>query len=354
MKFLLPVVLLFTFSFSSFAKNNSIQNLNLSSGVNFNFVDGQKVKTRVFGYQFNVDYKYKFHSDLSFFFNGSAVLQTGSNEVISVVDEFAPQEEINLNEGGLVYKPADFFMVKAGALNQGDLKSPLFIGNNAFAALSEKIILGPFYFSALQGIPSNNRLTKRLGQVDKGTPFVEIETIGLDIGKRDSLKIEVSRFLFKDLSNNIAFNSKILGNSTTGSTELNSEYLYAFQGYNVHLASQLDFRSFGFRLSGQYLYNDKAPSDRNLGTLARFGVYIGIFELYGESFRNESDSSPAYYNSKYYGHNNMQGTGGGLLVKAKDYNFNIRAASLTPIEETNLQTKMEIVTLNLTHKLPSF
>lgn len=337
--------LLFSISLNVYSKTFSIDKINVRSGINIDVVDAKDLKARVFGYEIGILLEDEVANDLKLFFDASAILEKGSNEVVAGVSEFEPTEDLTLNAGGIRYAPIKLLEFRAGALNQGDYYSPLLIGANAFTAVEEKLILGPVYFKAMQSIPNNSRLSQKIGEtLDSGTPYFGMETLGLKLGKKDFFKLEVSHFQYKDLSNNIAEQSNILGNSIEGSGD-NSEFLYDFDGLNLMLDSRVLFSGFQLGLYGQYLYNDKAPDGRNKGYLGqlRFGTLSHILII--EGFKNESDTAPAFYNSKYYGHNNFEGTAIGYQMIGKTLRFHLKYYDLKLIEQSALQEDSSIFNL---------
>lgn len=336
-------------STSIHAKKFNLEKISISSGVAFDIVEAENIKSRVFGYNLSLYIQDSFAPDLKAFLGATASLETGSNQVNATVAEFEPNEGINLDQGGLIYQPTSILRFRIGALNQSDFDSPLLLGNSAFAAIEEKISIGPFYFKAQQAIPSNNKLTKRIGTIDKGTPYLSTETLGMDIGHKRSLKLEASHFKFKDLSNNIAEQSSSFGNSVTGIGN-SIKYNYEFDGYNVVLDSKYNYGNSSFFFSGEYLYNNEAPSKRNTGTLARIGYGYKTISFQLESFRNESDTAPAFYNSKYYGHNNIKGSAASFKFIDKDLDMKLRFTSFTPIEDNASQAKTEMISFNLSKK----
>lgn len=350
MKYLWILCLLATHQVSAKSIEVNFDKFKLHSGVSVDVVEGENIKSRVVGLNLGIDIEDKINDYFDYFFQASLELETGSNEVIGLVSEFEPNEGISLDAGGISFNAFNALEMRVGAINQGEYRSPLLIDSTAFAAADQRLYWGPVYIKALQGVPSNNKLSKRLGSVETGTPFFGMETIGIKLGKKSFFKAEVSHFKFKDLSSNIAIYSRTLGNSVTGTSEANSEFNYEFEGTNAFMSARYMFGKFGLLLSGQYLYNDKAPEDRNRGSLVNVGLKYKYFQIHGESFHNESDSSPAFYNSKYYGHNNTRGNALSVVYHDRNYYFDTRFAQIEIIEENNLQSDFDILSLNFYKK----
>ncbi|MDP7320108.1 MAG: hypothetical protein QF441_05835 [Bacteriovoracaceae bacterium] len=338
--------LLFLQSFSVLGEDRlNLDHFKFSFGMSLDIVQADTVKARVFGHEFGVDYNYQFADDSYLFFQSSVILEVGSNDVVGSVAEFEPNESINLDRGGMGYRPFEWFHIQLGALDQGKYSSPLLLTKNAFAAIKEEIILGEVYLLFQQAIPSNNKLSKRLGTVDTGTPYFVLNTIGFKSGKEDFFQLELSHYKFQDLPSNVAEKSLAFGNSISGTGEA-SQFNYDFSGANFYFNSRVMTSELGLLFSGQYIYNEKAPDGRNSGYLAYLGLEFEKLIVKLEGFKNESDTSPAFYNSKYHGHNNMQGNGLNLQLNQESSQLNLRYAKMTPIEQNSIQDSTEIFQMN--------
>ena len=342
--------LLLTISSLAVAKMPQLDKFILSTGIKTEIVEATDQRARVFGFDISLDMEDKIDEDISLFLDFSASFQKGSNETLGEVDEFAPIDGLNLNKAGVKYTPFKALSLKIGALDQGEAQSPLLIGNTAFAGAEEKLTIGMFYIKAIQAIPSNNKLSTRLGEVEDSTPYFGMEVLGLKLGsKRTRFQLEVGHFAFKDLSSNIANASKEFGNSTNNASGDAIDFLYEFEGTNAMTKFEHIFQ-FGMRVlfHGQYLYNEQAPEERNTGFLTKLGLGSKNILVYVEQFENQSDTSPGFYNSKYYGHNNMNGNSVGLDIKGKSYGFNTRYTQANVIEDKGiLQDDIQIITFNL-------
>lgn len=340
-------------SLNVYSKTNPWNNLEFSTGMHTIVAESSVTKARIFGFTFGVDFDYPLAKDLNFFLQSSAVLQTGSNEVFGTIAEFSPNEAIFLRGGGVSYQAADWLNLKLGAINQRVYNSPLLLSNSgyvAFAGSHEELKFGNYYLRFQQSIPSNNYLARRLGTVETGTPFFDMETFGFKFGAKNKIRLELSHYKYKDLSNGVAQKSLSIGNSTKGSGT-GIEFLYDFEGMNLFVDSSFVFWGKQFLLGGQYLYNDKAPEGRNKGVLAFAGVRGNTYGLKFEGFRNESDSSVAFYNSKYYGHNNMYGQAILLEYHSRGMLAEFRLTDMKPIEENFIQDDTVIVQFNISQVL---
>ena len=339
-KFLIALM----FCGSAFATPLDLEVLKVRSGFHFDYVNGEDIDARIFGYRFRLDAEDEVTDNLTMFFSASAILETGSNEVIADLTEFAPIETVVLNAGGVKYEPFKYVALKAGALSPREYNSPLLLTSSPVVGTQQILDFGIVYFKSLQAIPSNNRLARRVGVLDNGTPSLYMHTAGLKY--KDYLKVEASRFSIQDLAPNIAEDSRQLGNSTNGQNGEAAAFLYAFNGVNVMVDSRLPLGDVFIGVYGQYIFNEDAPEGRNRGH--RYGSRLG-FKSFGaevETFKNESDSSPGFYNSKYFGHNNVQGEAVGIFSETDKYLFNLKYFVFEPIEANAFQFPAEVVTLN--------
>ena len=348
MKLLIIINLLFL-SFFVQAKSKFLDTINIRSGTYVDVVESAKLKARIIGYEFGIDITDKINNELELFFGASAILETGSNDVISSKDEWKPDQSLNLIDGGILYKPNNFLEFRLGALNQGIYNSPLLLASTPFAAMEQRLSFGWLYFKAQQAIPSNNKLTKRIGTVETGTPSFMMETIGIELGHKTKFKMELSHYKYDGLHGYIAVDSTSLGNTTQG-IDTSAKFDYDFDGVNLYSAFRWMFNDFSIMADGQYLYNNKAPDTRNIGYLGRVGFAINKYSVFAESFRNESDSAPAFYNSKYYAHNNMMGNAGIFRFENKYITTKLRVAEIFPIRDNAIQDDTYIVSFDLFKK----
>ncbi len=294
-------------------------------------VDDLQTEARVVSFSVFADIKQTVLPHLEASVIAGGVLETGSNESL-FVDEFKPRQDLVLKEASLSYSPIEALQIEAGALNQSRYDSPLLLTETPFVSARESINfkLADYSFGLFlsQAVPSNHFLTNRLGSVDEGAPSLLIEGITMHLaGDLMFFKTQIMRFKFNNLSSNVAYNSQFLGNSTRGVSPSTTAFLYDYEGYNIVMEMGFNIgESSSLIFNGQYLYNDKAPDGRNTGYLASLTLEMGQLRLTGSYFTNESDSSPAFYNSSTYGHNDREGQG-------------IELAWMIPTEATSLYLK---------------
>lgn len=345
---LIKTMAIFLLSFSVYAKTDFLDALSVRTGLNSVVKESETEKVRVIGFVIGAKGAQKLDDGLYLRFDIDGIFQDGSSQVNGLVSEYEPQQELSLNYGHLDYRPFSFARIKVGALDQGNYDSDLLVGSTSFAAIEETVKFGKYvYIRSEQAIPSNSQLNRRAGSIDEGTPIFYFHTFGLRAFKQNKFKLELSHFKFEDLSSSIANTSRSLGNSVKGTDE-NSQFLYGFEGTNLVISQLFKFYTdYSLKFDLQAIYNDKAPNERNTGYLAKVAFGTGKYTFLLESFRNESDSSPAYYNSKTYGHNNTKGSGIGIEYATNSTLISTKYLKVNLIEESQVQSAGELLTFSV-------
>lgn len=265
-------------------------------------------------------------------------LDMTSANVQSVFDDYRPRNGLVLNQGVVIWVPVKWFDFKAGAINQGYLNSPLLLSERAFPATLQQ-----FYFNNdsntrglrlvfQQAIPTSETLGTRTTEKEP-TPYLFTQTVAAHQSLWDQFHIlgSMTYFDFSRLPSEIARESRLYGNSVKPSGPFTAEFDYGFSG----IASQIQVRhrfhrSWQWRVGYSYLENSAAPADINKGQIV--SLWLNNYNLNDvvligrvDYFINQSDSSPAAYNSGFYGHNNREGMAYELRSDFQNYGFFIRA-----------------------------
>jgi hypothetical protein len=325
-------------------------------------IDDDQVSARVFATGLDLNYKFSISETLTSIIRGGVLLETGSNNSLNL-KEFAPDRELILYQANLRFRPniINILEVDLGSLSLSRFHSPLLLGQSVFMGLNERIKFGGAYnlqLEAVQSIPNNQNLARRSGGIEEGTPSFLMERASLNLsGDLLSFSLSVSHFKFNNLSAGVADQSRFMGNDIGGSAT-SSYFIYDFDGHNSTFNLAINQSGyFKFNITGEYLFNSKAPNGQNTGYLATAILAFGDYGLGLDYFRNEKNASPAYYNSKYYGHNNKKGIAGHISIKKcyENFDFKMRAAQFDVIDLTNiLISKGFLVGLSLTRSFSSF
>jgi hypothetical protein len=302
----------YSFAQSSFVqKIKKKQSIDIETSLYSLYVEGEQVEARIMGFGLGADGYYLFSEKLKAEASIGVLLDSGSTKSVNT-NEFKVRQGFDLGEAKLNWLPWTFFNIQGGVLSQGYYESDLLIGNVGMPAARESLFLTTgevtFKINAEQSIPNNNTLATRVGSVAEGTPSLLMESIEvLWKNEWNDLRFLVGKFSFSELSSNVAFESQFLGNSVTGIGVNNSAFAYEFEGYSLLLRYDSNFDDWRFGVKGFYSHNKKAPNGRSDSFSALVRVGYNKVDFFLEAFKNESDASPGFYNSKSYGHNNREG-----------------------------------------------
>lgn len=268
------------------------------------------------------------------------------------IDDHRFSDGASLNEAVAVFKPHSIFELGAGAVNQGSFVStPLLISNRSFPGLYEQLQFGSeanfIKLRLNQAIPTSRSFDSDRQEKEE-TPSYTSETLSL--GWTPNKHIHLSPFAkhyrFLNLPSQVAFISEQAGNTVDGTGQSNSEFRYDFNGFAYGINTELRPISQFFLGGGfQHIQNSEAPEAFNTAQMAE--IYLKyrhpVVEMkpYYTAFFNESDVSPARYNSSQFGNSNRQGYVAGLEVTFPRHGFKVEAQFVDAniIDEINSQQK---------------
>ena len=279
-------------------------------------VDDSFEQSKIFGTAINLNATHRIDDSLSASLLAGFILESGSSQTF-FSPEYKPQRELILSEAALEWKPLTNSSLKLGAINQNFHDSPLLFCNVSFPALKQQwrntFKNFRLELTAEQAIPTADTAT--LTPVPTtATPFYELERIEGDFTFNNlGLDLRGSHFAFYDLPSNVANQSRFQGNSVAGVGDMGAQYLYTFSG--IESGARLHWKApagVQATLGGDLILNLNAPSGNNRGLRAFIEAAIPVGKRTSLTpgialFRNESDSSPGFYNSGFLAHNNRQG-----------------------------------------------
>ena len=290
-------------------------------------VSGDQVSSTLFGFQSNIFAKHKISSTVTTEGHVLFNLNQGSSRAL-YNDEFAPRKEISLQQAIVRWEPILQFSLHAGILSSDRLNAPLLISpsqpvmgtsQSFHKKLSEN---ASFHIRLQQSIPGEREKFYRVGQIDKGIPTFLLETLELQY---KNLSLTIGHFAYDRLSHTTAYESQFMGNSVYTGTKETAAFPYSYKGYMLNGAFRTSlFLDFDLHMKTHYLHNTHAPQKRNDGFLSNIGIRTSQSGIYGKYFFNRTDSSPAIYNDKFYGHNNKHGFGMELFWKDPLKNYRLK------------------------------
>ncbi|MBK9293877.1 MAG: hypothetical protein IPM57_05445 [Oligoflexia bacterium] len=269
---------------------------------------------------------------------------------------------VYLKEALINIRPVEFLSLHAGAINQGYLNNPLLISDSAvFPGIKEKLFFKSDIFNlsliAEQTIPTSNTLSTKAVDKEEAPSFLA-ETISVETKISRHLDFEVfgTLYHFQNLPSKVAAESAVLGNSQPAQLTPNTaEFSYEFNGWLAGAATKIKIApEVKLIFSGSAIENSQAPDSANHGQLLSASTEIKfsknlVITPSVENFFNESDTSPASYNSYAYGHNNRQGFGTGLTLDFPESKFKVvtKYATSDVINESFNQGKQQFLRIIL-------
>lgn len=317
-------------------------------------VTGEVNEAQIFGVKTSLTYQQRLLKRLSMKVGASLSLETGNSETLLGLGSYKPSNSISLSEAELRFKANQKVELRAGALNQRYHKNPLMMTSTPFIGareiLSHQYRQWTFQLDLLQSIPSNQNLSRRLGGVSEGSAAFFNEKIRAKAkGDLFDFQASVGHFAFDQLNSDVAYQSRLLGNTVSGVGSVNNRFVYSFVGWNGDLSLKYKgLSNIHLTFDSAWQFNTKAPDGRNLAYMLSPGLKWGknkrLYKFSLAYFENQSDSSVAYYSSKVFGH--MNRTGGLFNVEVEDrtyqLNYGFRGVRTNPIVETPFQNEETI------------
>lgn len=275
--------------------------------------------------------------------------------------EGAAPNVVYLDEAAVTYKPLSFLSIEAGVILTEFSSLPSNLEALGFPSFRQTLhTSGDNYKAELyatQAIPTSD--TAAVQATKSGiTTTLQVYGLSATTNPNDQKGLTVagsiSRFEFKNLNTSAASDSSQLGNTVDGGLGPQARFRYGYAG--TETGARLAYRfSNGFKsaLSGAFIRNEEAPSDRNRGYM-----YTGALELpMGTNvlsgslgyFYNESDTLPASYTSSRKGSNNRFGQVGRVMLSnhKKDVSGYVQYTRANEIVNKPYTADRDIVVLGL-------
>ncbi|MDD0852736.1 hypothetical protein HBN50_06490 [Halobacteriovorax sp. GB3] len=299
-----------------------------------------------------------FYPNLKLKFNVAFEAESGSTDSLYNNNEFRAKNSFILKEGSLVYDGLKSLTLEAGSLSNDHTAVNQLLISGSILGLRETYTLEGKHFGvrlqALQASPNTNNFSDRVDKVEEGSPSYFQESIQA-LAKYESFKMKLGlgHFAYDKLSNEVAYSSLFNGNTISGVRETGTNFTYNYQGWSYYADAALTFRDFAFGAYFAQVENTEAPTGANKGTVVGLtgNYYYGssMHILGAENFEVESDASVAYYNNKYYGHNNKKGARLFYTYKDLANNFEVRTNVVTNkvLEKNDTQANDQILHITL-------
>ncbi len=313
----MPIIASESTSISNQSKKNKDTSVKISFGLGGVKADSTLNKASVMGVNIGALASHKLAENLSVNIAGGMNVQTGSSTTARENNIYKPGNSNYLKEAKITYTPFNILDLEAGVINQSELDAPLLVGNKGFIAAKEgfkyKVLDTKISTFAMQAIPNNRNLSQRIDVEEDGDPRFFTETLRIEqelfVG---DITLSASHFAFSDISNAVAYESILLGNSGSPINKGNGVLSNDYQGW--HLAAKYSAninKNIKVSTKFNHLTNSGASKD-NTGYIAALGLdYTRDAHSYSvelANFKIESDAAVAYYNSSKYGLANKKGS----------------------------------------------
>ena len=263
-------------------------------------------------------------------------LMTGSGSVQEIFKRVGEINGIRHREIFFLWTASRWLALQFGAINQKFLNAPLLMASNPFLSVVQNINMdsGENYDLLLkfqQAVPntfsdSNSIYTQGISK----TPLFATGSLIWNYHPKSfyTIKTYNTFFHFHHLPNDIANASSAYGNTPAAGDVAIFKYDYTGFYLSVEPLVQL-LPNTGVQLKAHYIHN-LMVKEQNLNKGLLYGIQIPIDLTENtritpgfEYFTNQPDSSVAYYNSEWYGHNNRTGYAVEVTVNLYDHNIEI-------------------------------
>jgi hypothetical protein len=241
------------------------------------------------------------------------------------------QNRIRLIEGYLAVQPVDFVEVRAGAINQAYLESPMLISSHrAFPGVQEILSFQDGGFKAeligQQTVPTSYSLNTERDEKE-GVPTFTTESAHLS-GKLDWFEVNAvgGHFAWRSIPDKVAFESAVTGNRVVGEVAPGARFVNRFDGWFMSADACACFRGpVQFVAEYQRILNRAAQgTDRDaqsIGGGPRLIFGDRELEIRYRSYFIESDATVGAYNRSLLGNTNRMGDDIEFKLDFKDHKF---------------------------------
>jgi hypothetical protein len=265
----------------------------------------ERSQSKKVDFRLGVKAKYELTSYLLLDIQPVVRLQSGQTQSVDGAD--SAENKILLNQAA-VDLHTDNFRLLAGALYQPALHSELLVDRMAFPGARAQAMIKTSQIetgvSVETAIPTSTSLSANTGELEP-TPSLNTASINFnwEASKRAYWRTKAGYFSFADLPSAVAQKSGLLGNSVNTISEADSEFKFEHQGIEASTSLSIPvFNRFTITAGGDYLQNQKAPSDLNTATFIWGGgeIYFSrnfSWAVRGGPFSVAPEAAVSYFNS---------------------------------------------------------
>jgi hypothetical protein len=321
-------------------------------------------QSRIAGTEIEASLAHRLSPDLQVRVAGGVQLEAGAARARWSTD-FQPRQIQRLREAVVHWTPLAEIQILAGAVDQTTWESPLLLQRQSFPALVQRLEkkFGSFSFllHAQQAVPVDTSSLQPWGNWPQGMPGFYMERLGVAFEPSEDFRVALtaSHFLYENLSGPNAFQAQFLGNTVSG-IDANTRFVYGFTGFEW--AGSVSGRTGRLHSSARasLLKNAAAPHDKSTGWRLSGSVGWDLSATLRlspqfEWFRVDSDTAPAFYTDRIFGHTNRAGFGVALVADWKSgVGASVRWVHSNVLASNPYQSNLDWVQLQLSTQYAVF
>jgi hypothetical protein len=283
-------------------------------------------------------------------------LQSGQTQSVDGAD--SAENKILLNQAAVDLHSENFKLL-AGVLFQTTLHSELLVDRMAFPGARAQAMFNTSQFetgvAVETAIPTSTSLSANTSELE-ATPSLNTASLNFnwEASKRAYWKTKAGYFAYSDLPSAVAQKSRLLGNEVIAMSEADYSLKYEHQGIEATTKLSLPvFNRFTIIAGGDYLQNQKAPSDLNTATLFWGGAEIYFnrnftWALIGGQFSVAPESAVSYFNATSFETNRV-----GYVIETKfkfqreRFNLSVKYTDAELMYESEYQSREKTLTIKL-------
>lgn len=278
--------------------------------------DNEQSASKLVNVRLQTTARYFLTEDLLFKISPTARLQSGATQ--SSQGELSPDNRVYVNEASATWRALPFTFLKAGAMDQGELHTPLVVGSRPFPGARLSFLFGDRHVRyGLVGetaIPTSVALTTNQSEKES-TPtlnsvFLRFDWRGNEIW---SASAKVGAFEFRNPNSAMAASGFLLGNEVDAVSDTEYRFNKDYRGLQAQFSVQFPLMGpFDGRLNAEAAQNTGAASGENQawraggGVRGRWNARTDLLAS-GEVFRIEPDATIAGFVDSAYSGTNRNG-----------------------------------------------
>ncbi|WP_413293480.1 hypothetical protein ACLSU7_00065 [Bdellovibrio sp. HCB185ZH] len=221
------------------------------------------------------------------------------------------KNSILLNQAGLMFKPASYFQLAAGALDQHYNHTSLLVDSIAFPSARMQSIfrVGPGIAGIVieSAIPTSTSLSTNT-QEKEPTPSLNSASLRLNFNSSKNVfwRNKVGYFIYNNLPSAVAQESMLLGNEVNTLSDAHYEFVNKYSGIEAGTELQIPLGTLlDITLESEFVKNTQAKDDVNTAYNIALGSILHVssaldFTLKGKYYSVAPEAAVAYFNARGY------------------------------------------------------